>query len=44
MAAIDEASRFRRGHEVQPYQGLIPRELSSGETQVAVNAAIHSSE
>ena len=33
VAAIDEASRFRRGHEVEAYLGLIPRELSSGETQ-----------
>ena len=33
VAAIDEASRFRRGHEVQAYLGLVPRELSSGETQ-----------
>ena len=29
VAAIDEASRFRRGHEVQAYLGLVPRELSS---------------
>ena len=33
VAAIDEASRFRRGHEVQAYLGLVPRQLSSGETQ-----------
>ena len=33
VAAIDEASRFRRGHEVQAYLGLVPRERSSGETQ-----------
>src|SRR5215813_3581521 len=33
VAAIDEASRFRRGHEVEAYLGLVPRELSSGETQ-----------
>src|SRR5215469_13434515 len=32
-AAIDEASRFHRGHEVEAYLGLVPRELSSGETQ-----------
>jgi transposase len=33
MAAIDEASRSRRGHEARPTWGLVPRELSSGETQ-----------
>src|SRR5499426_868941 len=33
VAAIDEASRFHRGHEVEAYLGLVPRELSSGETQ-----------
>src|SRR5262249_57293354 len=32
-AAIDEASRFHRAHEVEAYLGLVPRELSSGETQ-----------
>jgi transposase len=26
-------TRFRRGHEVEAYLGLVPRELSSGETQ-----------
>jgi transposase len=33
VAAIDEVTRFRRGHEVEAYLGLVPRELSSGETQ-----------
>ena len=33
VAAIHEASRFRRGHEVEAYRGLVPRQLSSGETQ-----------
>jgi transposase IS116/IS110/IS902 family protein len=33
VAAIDDASRFRRGHEVEAYLGLVPREQSSGETQ-----------
>src|SRR5215472_5717147 len=33
VAAIDEASRFHRGHEVEAYLGLVPRERSSGETQ-----------
>src|SRR5262249_34746200 len=33
VAAIDEASRFRHPHEVEAYLGLVPRELSSGETQ-----------
>src|SRR5262249_18496813 len=33
VAAIDEASRFRHAHEVEAYLGLVPRELSSGETQ-----------
>jgi transposase len=33
VAAIDEASRFHRAHEVEAYLGLVPRELSSGETQ-----------
>jgi transposase len=30
VAAIDEASRLRRPHEVEVYLGLVPRELSSG--------------
>src|SRR5262249_58167899 len=33
VAAIDEASRFRHAHEVEAYLGIVPRELSSGETQ-----------
>ena len=33
VAAIDDATRFRRAHEVEAYFGLVPRELSSGETQ-----------
>jgi transposase len=33
VAAIDEALRFRQPHEVEAYLGLVPRELSSGETQ-----------
>jgi transposase len=33
VAAIDDASRLRRRHEVEAYLGLVPRELSSGETQ-----------
>lgn len=33
VAAIDDVTRFRRGHEVEAYLGLVPRELSSGETQ-----------
>ena len=33
VAALDDAARFRRAHEVEAYQGLVPRELSSGETQ-----------
>ena len=33
VVAIDEASRFRRAHEVGAYLGLVPRELSSGATQ-----------
>jgi len=32
VVAIDEASRFRRVHEVEAYLGLVPRELSSRET------------
>src|SRR5262249_29331523 len=33
VATIDDAMRFRAGHEVEAYLGLVPRELSSGETQ-----------
>jgi len=33
VAALDPAARFRRAHEVEASLGLVPRELSSGETQ-----------
>src|SRR5713226_5713958 len=33
VAALDDAARFRRAHEVEAYLGLVPRELSAGETQ-----------
>ena len=33
VAAVDDVARFRRAHEVEAYLGLVPRELSSGETQ-----------
>src|SRR6266700_6456507 len=33
VATIDDARRFRRAHEVEAYLGLVPRELSSGESQ-----------
>jgi transposase len=33
VAALDEVQRFHRAHEVEAYLGLVPRELSSGETQ-----------
>ena len=33
VATLDDAQRFRRAHEVEAYLGLVPRELSSGETQ-----------
>src|SRR5882724_5621111 len=33
VAALDDAHRFGRAHEVEAYVGLVPRELSSGETQ-----------
>src|SRR5262249_24794350 len=33
VAALDEALRFHRGDEVEAFLGLVPRELSSGETQ-----------
>ena len=33
IATIDDVRRFRRAHEVEAYLGLVPRELSSGETQ-----------
>ena len=32
VATIDDARRFRRAHEVEAYLGLVPRELSSGES------------
>jgi transposase len=33
VATIDDVRRFRHAHQVQAYLGLVPRELSSGETQ-----------
>jgi len=33
VAALDDVQRFQRAHEVEAYLGLVPRELSSGETQ-----------
>ena len=33
VATIDEVRRFRHAHQVEAYLGLVPRELSSGETQ-----------
>ncbi len=33
VAAIDDVRRFRRAHQVEAYLGLVPRELSSGESQ-----------
>ena len=33
VAAIDDARRFRRAHQVEAYLGLVPREWSSGESQ-----------
>jgi transposase len=33
VATIDDAGRFHRAHEVAAYLGLVPRELSSGESQ-----------
>lgn len=33
VAALDDAQRFRRAHEVEAYLGLVPQEWSSGETQ-----------
>jgi transposase len=32
VATIDDAQRFHRAHEVAAYLGLVPRELSSGES------------
>ena len=33
VAALDDAQRFRRAHEVEAYLGLVPQEWSSGESQ-----------
>jgi transposase len=33
VSAIDDVTRFRHAHEVAAYLGLVPRELSSGESQ-----------
>ncbi|MBI4012154.1 MAG: IS110 family transposase [Candidatus Rokubacteria bacterium] len=33
VATIDDAQRVRRAHEVEASLGLVPRELSSGESQ-----------
>src|SRR4030095_7676180 len=33
VAALDDAHRFGRAHEVEAYVGLVPREWNSGETQ-----------
>jgi transposase len=33
IATIDDVQRFRHAHQVEAYLGLVPRELSSGETQ-----------
>jgi transposase len=33
VAALDDAHRFGRAHEVEAYVGLVPREWGSGETQ-----------
>ncbi len=33
VAALDDAQRFGRAHEVEAYVGLVSREWSSGETQ-----------
>lgn len=33
VAALDDVTRFRRAHAVAAYLGLVPRELSSGESQ-----------
>ncbi|MGH7646035.1 MAG: IS110 family transposase [Gemmatimonadales bacterium] len=32
VAALDDAQRFRRAHEVEAYRGLVPQEWSSGES------------
>ncbi len=33
VATIDDVQRFHHAHQVEAYLGLVPRELSSGETQ-----------
>jgi transposase len=33
VATIDDAQRFGHAHQVEAYLGLVPRELSSGESQ-----------
>jgi transposase len=33
VSSIDDVTRFRGAHEVEAYLGLVPRELSSGESQ-----------
>jgi transposase len=33
VAALDDVKRFRGAHALEAYLGLVPRELSSGETQ-----------
>jgi transposase len=33
VAALDDAGRFARAHQVEAYLGLVPREWSSGEGQ-----------
>ena len=33
VSAIDDVTRFRGADEVEAYLGLVPRELSSGESQ-----------
>jgi transposase len=33
VAVLDTAQRFRGAHQVEAYLGLVPREMSSGETQ-----------
>ena len=38
----DDATRFRGAHEVEAYLGLVPRELSSGETRGRITKAGHS--
>ncbi len=33
VATIDDVHRFRHAHQVEAYRGVVPRELSSGDTQ-----------